>query len=194
MWFPHAKCGPDSALRIGKAQCTLPVCRAAEEDDLSVTNSDVILLGHATFGVLGTLSALWVFVEALNAREESAGRTRNAALIAAVCMLAAWILGGYWYLRFYPADKTIILNGPWPFAHNLFMETKEHFFFLTLILTLYLVFATRNKLRANPGLRKMVLTVSFLIVLSGLAMEGFGGVVNHGAEVALKANMRGTQK
>src|SRR5271163_1481963 len=34
---------------------------------MKVTLSDVILLGHAAFGILGTLSALWVFVEALNA-------------------------------------------------------------------------------------------------------------------------------
>lgn len=34
---------------------------------MSVTISDVVLLAHAAFGALGTLLALWVFVEALNA-------------------------------------------------------------------------------------------------------------------------------
>ena len=38
---------------------------------MNVTGSSVILLAHATFGGLGTLAALWVFVEALNAREEN---------------------------------------------------------------------------------------------------------------------------
>ncbi len=33
-----------------------------------VTSSDVILLAHSTSGVLGILSALWVFVETLACR------------------------------------------------------------------------------------------------------------------------------
>lgn len=153
---------------------------------MSVTISDVILLAHATFGALGTLLALWVFVEALNASETNASRTHNVALIVAACMFVAWILGGYWYLHFYAADKAVILKGPWPFAHNIFMETKEHLFFLVLILSFYLAIVSRAKLYANSSARKMVLCVSMLIVLSGLAMEGFGAVVNHGAKIALE--------
>ncbi len=160
---------------------------------VNVTSRDVIVLAHASFGVLGTLSAAWVAVEALNAREENATRTRTVALIVAACMLMAWILGGYWYLHYYPADKAIILKGPWPFAHNVFMETKEHLFFLVLILSLYLPIAARDRLYANSGARKIVLCVSMLIVLSGLAMEGFGAIVNRGAEVALRASMKGVQ-
>lgn len=152
---------------------------------MNITSSDVILLAHATFGVLGTLSALWVFVDALNAREQNARRIRRAAFAVAICMGAAWILGGYWYVHFYPADKALILKGPWPFAHNLVMETKEHLFFLMLILSLYLPLVTRAKLYANPPARRMVLCVAMLIALTGLAMEGTGAVINRGVQVAL---------
>jgi hypothetical protein len=145
----------------------------------------MILLAHAGLGVLGILSALWVFVEALNAREENAKRIRNASLAVAVFMIAAWIAGGDWYLHFYPADKALILKGPWPFAHNLFMETKEHLFLLTLILSLYLPIAAFEKLHANASARKMVLWVAMLVVLSGMAIEGFGAIINHGAKIAL---------
>src|SRR5271170_519854 len=159
---------------------------------MKIEPSDVILLAHATFGVLGTLSAVWVFVEALNAREGNSTRTRSVALVVATCMCVAWLLGGYWYLHFYPTDKAMILKGPWPFAHNIFMETKEHLFFLTLILSLYLPIAAWNKLWASSNARKMVLCVSMLIVLSGLAIEGSGAIVNHGAELAYaRANMKG---
>ncbi|MGH9689785.1 MAG: hypothetical protein ACRD4C_01545 [Candidatus Acidiferrales bacterium] len=143
--------------------------------------------------MLGTLSALWVFVEALNAREGNAGRIRNGGVFTASFMVAAGILGGFWYTKFYPADKAIILKGPWPFAHNLFMETKEHLFFLVLILALYLAIAARGKLYANSSARNMVLCVSMLIVLSGLTMEGFGGTVDRGDELALKAGVKETQ-
>jgi hypothetical protein len=152
---------------------------------MNITASDAILLAHAGFGVLGILAALWVFVEALNAREENATRIRNASMVVALLMIGAWILGGDWYLHYYPADKALILKGPWPFAHNLFMETKEHLFFLTLILALYLPIAAFEKLHANPNARKMVLWVAMLIALSGFAIEGFGGVINHGAKLAL---------
>jgi hypothetical protein len=160
---------------------------------MNITGSDVIVLTHAGFGVLGSLMALWVFVEALNAREENAERTRKAAGAVAVCMGAAWILGGYWYVHFYPADKALILKGPWPFAHNLFMETKEYLFFATLILSFYLPIAARDRLYSNTAARRMVLSVTMLIVLTGLAIEGAGAVISHGAKVALLgAGVKGT--
>jgi hypothetical protein len=159
---------------------------------MNITSSDVILLAHSTFGVLGTLAAVWVFVEALNAREENAGRIRMAAYVAAVCMGATWIIGGYWYIHYYPFDRALILKGPWPLAHTLFMETKEHLFFVTLILSFYLAIAAREKLYANTAARKMVLCVAMLIVLSGLAIEGSGAIINHGAKVALLHTIPGS--
>jgi hypothetical protein len=159
---------------------------------MNIAISDVILMAHSTFGVLGTLAALWVFVETLNAREDNAGRIRKAALLCAACMILTWILGGYWYVHFYPADRALILKGPWPFAHTLFMETKEHLFFITLILSFYLPIATRDKLYVGAFARKMVLCVAMLIVLSGLAIEGSGAIINHGAKVALLHATPGT--
>jgi len=152
---------------------------------VNVTMSDVILLAHATCGVLGTLAAVWVFVEALNAQEQNARRTRVAAWAVAIFMSGAWILGGYWYLRFYPADRAMILKGPWPFAHSVFMETKEHLFLMTLILAFYLTIVARERLYENAAARKMALCVAMLIVLTGLAIEGSGAVINHGVKVAL---------
>lgn len=152
---------------------------------MNVTVSDAILLAHASFGVLGCLAAMWVFIEVLSARPENAARIRNAALATAVCMAAAWILGGYWYVHYYPAEKAMILKGPWPFAHNIFMETKEHLFFVTGILALFLPIATREKLYANLDARKLVLSVSLMIVVTGLAVEGAGAIIDHGVKVEL---------
>ncbi len=91
--------------------------------------SDVILLGHAPLEFWGRWRRLWVFVEALNAREENARRIRAGVGGCGdlyVCgVRSRRILVPY----FYPAEKAIILKGPWTFAHNVFMETKEHLFF-----------------------------------------------------------------
>jgi len=159
---------------------------------MNISGSDVILLAHSTLGVFGTMGALWVFVEALNAREQNAARIRKAALLTSLCMSVTWILGGYWYIHFYPSDRAMILKGPWPFAHTLFMETKEHLFYITLILSFYLPIAAAEKLYANQAARKMVLCVAMLIVLSGLAIEGSGAVINHGVKVALLRAGAGT--
>ena len=155
---------------------------------LNISSSDVILLAHATFGVTGCMAALWVFVETLNARPANTGRIRTAALVAAVCMAAAWICGGYWYVHFYPAERALILKGPWPFAHTLFMETKEHLFFITAILAFLLPLTTREELSANPAARKLVLSTAALIVITGLALEGAGAIIDHGVKVALLQN------
>ena len=138
------------------------------------------------------MSAMWVFVEALNAHETNAGRIRAAALTGALFFVATWIIGGYWYIHFYPADRTMILKGPWPFAHTLFMETKEHLFFIPLILSFYLPIAAGEKLYENATARKMVLWVAMLIVLSGLAIEGAGAVINHGVKAALLHGVAGS--
>lgn len=152
---------------------------------MNISFGDVILLAHAAFGVTGCLAALWVFVEALNAQPANAVRIQVAALVAAVCMIGAWLCGGYWYLHFYPAERVLILNGPWPFAHNLFMETKEHLFFATAILAFLLPIATREKLYSNPSARKLVLSVAGLILFTGLSLEGAGAVIDHGVKIAL---------
>jgi hypothetical protein len=147
-----------------------------------------MLLAHATFGVSGCVAALWVFVEALNSGPANAGRIRRASLLTAICIVAAWICGGYWYLHFYPAEKALILAGPWPFAHNIFMETKEHLFFVTALLALLLPIAVRQPLDSNAAARKLVLSVAGLAAITGLAMEGAGAVIDHGVKVALLQN------
>jgi hypothetical protein len=147
--------------------------------------NDIVLFAHPTAGVLATLAALWVFVEALNATDSNQARSRWAASATAVFMVMAWLLGGYWYLRWFPAEKALIVAGPWPFAHTVFMETKEHLFFIPLILALYLPIVTVTNLAVNRGARRMALVVAGSIVLNGLAIEGAGAVVNHGAKLAV---------
>ena len=147
--------------------------------------ADIILFAHPTFGVLGILAAVWVFVEALNASTGNRQRLRAAALLVTIFMVLAWLFGGYWYLVYFPTEKALILGGPWPFAQDLFMETKEHLFFVLLILSFYLPVVAAADLTSSRGARAMVMVVAGFIVLNGLAIEGAGAVVNHGAKLAL---------
>jgi len=146
--------------------------------------SDIILFAHPTFGVLGILAAVWVFVEALNASEANQKRIWYASLAVTASIAAAWILGGCWYVNKNYAEKAVILKGPWPWAHNIFMETKEHLFFIPLILAFYLPIVAAKKLAANRMARVMVMVVAMFVVLNGLAIEGAGAIINYGAKVA----------
>ena len=160
-----------------------------------LSSSDIILFAHPTFGVLGVLAGVWVMVEALNASAENAKRVWIASLACAFFVVAAWILGGYWYVNFYYAEKAVILKGPWPWAHNIVMETKEHLFFIPLVLALYLPFVTRGDLVRSKPTRFMAVAVAFLIIGSSLVIEGAGALINAGAKVAfVHSGVKGVEK
>jgi hypothetical protein len=147
--------------------------------------NELILMLHPSFGVLAILASLWVFVEVLNTESRvSAGRIRVASLACAVLMWLSYLVGGYWYVLFYGADKALINAGPWPFAHSFFMETKEHVFFTLLLLASYLPVAAFN-LTSNRVVRTLVLSVAGLIIVLGLAMEGAGAFISMGSKMAL---------
>jgi hypothetical protein len=107
--------------------------------------------------------------------------------LAAAFMWFAFLVGGYWYVNFYKADKAIILKGPWPFAHNFFMESKEHLVIMLLLLVTYLPIAAASNLAASKDARRVVLWVAGIIVLLALMMEGDGAVIAMGVKAGLLA-------
>lgn len=148
-------------------------------------SKELILMLHPTFGVLAMIASVWVFVEVLNAGYANHSRIRLGSVLAAVLVWMTYIVGGYWYVVFYYADKAIIQAGPWPFAHSFFMETKEHLFLMLLLLATYLPIAAYGDVVKNPSVRKVVLWTCALLVPMSLAMEGSGAFISMGVKVAL---------
>jgi hypothetical protein len=146
---------------------------------------EVILLLHVVFGVLCMLGSVWIFVDVLNARTANLGRIRALSLGVATTMWLAIIVAGYWYLTFYAADKKVILAGPWPAAHDFFMETKEHLVITLLLLATFLPIAAANNLAENHGARRVMLWTSALTALLALAADGMGGIIALGAKLGL---------
>ena len=144
-------------------------------------------MAHVLFGVGCILASVWVLVDVLNANPANLARIRKMSLAAAVSMWLAFVIGGYWYVVFYAADKAVILKGPWPFAHTYFMETKEHLVIMLLLLATYLPIVTANDLTANPAARRLVLWVAALVPLLGLMIEGHGAAIAMGVKVGLLA-------
>lgn len=143
---------------------------------------------HVALGVGFIIATVWLFVDVLNARAENLGRIRWVSRVAAACMWLAFVAGGYWYVVDYKVDKAVILKGPWPSAHSLFMETKEHFVITLLLLATYLPIAAANNLAENRGARRLVLCVAALMLMLGLMAEGNGGVIAMGVKMGLQGH------
>ena len=148
---------------------------------------DVILMTHVLFGMLCIVTSVWVFVDVLHASEANQARIRTMSLAVALFMWLAYLIGGYWYVLYYSADKALILKGPWPFAHDFFMEMKEHVALMLLLLATFLPIAASNNLYSNKSARSVVLYVAGLIALIAMALDGSGAIIGMGAKVALLA-------
>jgi hypothetical protein len=153
---------------------------------------DILLFLHPTFGVLAILAAVWVGIETLNASPENHARIVAGSWVLAGLFAVTWFFAGWYYTLYYGSgDQQIILKGPDAWAHSFFMESKEHLFFIPLVLAFYLPFVTRLNLSVNKTARAMVFAVTTLIVLNGLAIEGAGAIINWGAKAALAQTVAG---
>jgi len=140
---------------------------------------------HVLFGVLCLVGSLWVFVDTLHAGEGNLARIRSVSLMVAMAMWIAYLIAGYWYVVFYAPDKAIILKGPWPFAHNVFMESKEHLVMMLLLLATYLPIAAQGRLASSAAARAVVLWTSGLVFALALVADSFGAIIAMGVKVAL---------
>lgn len=144
-----------------------------------------LLMSHAVLGSLLGLAGVWLFVDVLNVKEENLARIRTMSLIVAILMWVTYLLAGYFYVVDYGIDKAFILKGPWTFAHDFFMESKEHVVMMLLVLATYLPIIVRTNLAVNKGARKIALWATGLLVLTSVAMEGAGAIISMGVRVAL---------
>ncbi|MGA3209307.1 MAG: hypothetical protein ABSE05_15985 [Syntrophales bacterium] len=145
-----------------------------------------VMMTHVALGVLGIMFAVALFVDVLNVNKGNIERLKKLSLAVAVLIVLAYLIGGYWYVVYYGHDRDIIKAGQWPWAHNFFMEVKEHIFFAMLLLSMYLpIVVYGNVPLTEKPKRSLVLGVSALIVLFGLLMEGAGGIISKGVTMGL---------
>lgn len=146
---------------------------------------------HAALGEIGIFAFLWVFVELLNPTKTRIQRAKIVAMVGLIFIVFSWFAGGYYYVEHYgPEVKPMIKEGPAPWAHKIFTETKEHvFLFLPFLaaLTIGLIHHYKDRLITNKDAKNAVLWSSGLIVLIGLAMAFMGYMISTGARVALEA-------
>ena len=84
---------------------------------------------------------------------------------------------------FYPATKTLVKAGSWPWAHSIIMETKEHIFlFLPLLafVILLVVWLKGDNLQENRSLRNALALVILITLMISVSMA-LGGIVISGS-------------
>lgn len=83
----------------------------------------------------------------------------------------SWVLllpAGKLYITFYPATKTLIKAGSWPWAHSVIMETKEHWgLLLPIIATVAAGLIFTNKEEESRKWWILVIVLSVLLGVMG---------------------------
>ena len=150
---------------------------------MSLFGIQVSVMVHVLFGVLGIILAVALLVYVLNMSEKNIPMIRSLSLWTALSMILSYVIGGWWYVVHYVHERDIIRAGPWKWAHTFFMEWKEHFFFALLFLSILLpIIAYRNDLMV-PENRRLMVIVTAIIVLIGLAVDGSGAIISRGVIV-----------
>ena len=92
---------------------------------------DFVLFAHV---ILGLALIAFPIIILLYLKKQ----TRWLKPLSFVTAAISWVLllpAGNLYLTFYPATKTLVKAGAWPWAHSIVMETKEHWGILLPIIT-----------------------------------------------------------
>lgn len=145
---------------------------------------------HVALGELTILSFLWVIMEVITG-PSSAGvvRMKGAMVVGIIAVFAEWVLAGTYYTVTYGSEvKPVINEGPWPWAHGILMEAKEHIYlflpFMAVVL-LTLVWQYGDSLKDNRGARFMVYAIAGMSIILVLSSGLMGYLISSGYRVAI---------
>ncbi|MDO8634460.1 MAG: hypothetical protein Q7K34_04185 [archaeon] len=106
---------------------------------------------------------------------------KKTAMLKPMALLAAaisWVLvvpAGILYMTFYPATKTLIKAGAWPWAHSILMETKEHWGILLPVV------ASVAALLTVTGKNEQSKKWWILVIVLSVLLAVFGRIIKMGA-------------
>jgi len=133
-------------------------------------------------GLVG-VGASYAVVMQLLRRQVPLGWLRWTSTVAFISYVLSWLTGGFYYVVRYGSEvKPVIKAGPYPWAHSIVTESKEHIFlflpFLAFLTMLGALFFS-DELQQNKGLRRAIIGVSvvtfvlgILIAMAGVIMSG----------------------
>lgn len=145
---------------------------------------------HAWLGEFAALMFVWAFIELISGADANIRRANTAVLLGLALLFGAWFAGGFYYIEFYGTQvKPYIKEGPFPWAHGVVMETKEHVFLFLPFLGLLaygLLRRLRGVMEEDPRARlaAQYAVGAVAIISGGMALLGF--LVSSGFRAALE--------
>ena len=125
---------------------------------------DFVLFAHI---ILGLALIAFPIVILLYLKKQPNWLKPLSILIAAI----SWGLllpSGKLYLTFYPATKTLVNAGAWPWAHSIVMETKEHWgLLLPIIATVAASLVATKRIEESRRWWILVIILSALLGVMG---------------------------
>ncbi len=145
---------------------------------------------HALIGEVAALAFLWVSIELLEPTATRIRRATNASLVGLVATFLCWILGGAYYVFHYnDFVRPVIKAGPYPWAHEIMMEIKQHIFLLIPFLALMVFLLIRQSSREiilDKTMRRRTIILSVFTFFLCFLMTAFGYLSSFGARRALE--------
>lgn len=153
--------------------------------------SKPLLIGlHLVFAIIGIDAFLWLMGEFF-ADVANVKRRVWAAVIGCLGFILTWIIGGYYYVKFYgPLVKPIILKGMAPWAHDIAMEVKEHIFLFVVPMALTGLFIALldQETIARLQLKRPILWLMGTVAGLGLLIGAFGFIISAAARWGVIVN------
>jgi hypothetical protein len=153
-------------------------------DIVTILTAKPVLIGlHLGFAIIGIDAFLWLLGEIV-ADAGSLRRRATAATIGIVSYALTWLIGGYYYVKFYgPLVKPIIKAGNAPWAHAIAMEAKEHIFLfaIPMAFTIYLLSRLNAEELSSLGLRRGFIRITAIAAGLGLSLGIMGFIISAAA-------------
>src|SRR3990172_12094924 len=149
----------------------------------TLTSKPVLIGLHLGFAILGIDAFLWLLGEVV-ANAGSVKRRLIAAKIGLISFILTWIIGGYYYVKFYGSlVKPIIKAGSAPWAHAIAMEAKEHIFLFAfpIAITIFLLSRLNTGELRLLGLRRGLIGITIMAAGIGLSLGIMGFIISAAA-------------
>ena len=125
---------------------------------------DLVYFGHLILGISVVVASFLVIRGIKTKASWVKPLSALTATISWLLLLPSSIL----YITFYPATKTLVKAGSWPWAHSIIMETKEHWgILLPLFVTVAALMVYNGKTEESKKWWILILVVSVLIAVMG---------------------------
>ncbi len=142
-----------------------------------------LLISHVMLGITGVAASYAVWLGLLK-KSPSLGFLKKVSALSFFSYLLSWFSGGYYYVLYYGGvQKPNIIAGAYPWAHEIFTESKEHiflFFPFAALALLIVLWKGDQDLSQNEGLRKAVAFLGGAITVLGLFVA-LSGIIISGA-------------